>query len=454
MERHLDIFRLLEEPQEKSIRVVEKENFTVNQISLESMNTFDFINTDDKDNPIKTYLQVVEGRIEKYKKKQNDVFEGYLYQDCVNQIADILAPNFTVSKSIGISIVSSKIGYIPRNVLETISLGLSLGYINLSYQEIEKDRLIEIYEKIKEIPVEIYFYNYWDVNEYNIFLNREDWELEYFDVKFRQTTLKNLWEDLDRLYTYFATAGTAHRRYNAVLFIDSPVTRKIKEIWQNFKSTFKHSPILSEYLNLFIDIDFKSKNIALKIIDENIKKFFLYDVREKRVKDWEDIRFSFYKTQDYIFEYLINHPFNKRFKTVEKLNQLIAEKALFFKMLSNELGMAFEEPLQDFKLVKKLKNIEFFDEMNIYQYGDLNLYFVVAVSEKRGINFGAFFIDLTEEDIKAVKFINEKLMQNVMNIVEEKPVFLSKNKNQMIPAIKPGLLALEIMQKSRRVKKS
>ena len=453
MIKSLNIFKLLKTPQEKSIRIVDKNEFKINMISLESMHSFDFIKTEDKNQPIKSYVKIVEDSIEKYKAKQNEVFEGYLYQDCVNQIANTLAPHFTVSKNIGISITTNKINFIPKNILETISLALSLGYIDLSYQDINKEKLIKIYEEIKDLPVEIYFYNYWDINEYNIFVNREDFELEYFDVKYRETKLENLWEDLYRLYTYFATAGTSHRKYNAVVFIESPITRRVKEIWQSFKENFKHNPIISDYLDVYVDIDFKSKNIAIRITDENIRKFFLHDVKERRVKDWEDIRFSFYKAQDFVFDYLINHPFNQRFKIVEKINQLISEKALFYKIESNELGMAFESPREDFKLIHSLKNIEFFDEMKIYQYGKLNLFFVMAISEKRGLNFGAFFIDLTEKDINAVKFLNEKYLYLINNITDINDNFLNYEINQMVPAIKPGRLALELIQKSSRVRK-
>jgi DNA-dependent RNA polymerase auxiliary subunit epsilon len=91
--------------------------------------------------------------------------------------------------------------------------------------------------------------------------------------------------------------------------------------------------------------------------------------------------------------------------------------------------------------------------MKIYQYGELNLFFVMAVSEKRGLNFGAFFIDLTKEDINAVKFLNEKYLYVINNIIEVDDRFLNYETTQMIPAIKPGRLALELIQKSSRVRK-
>ncbi len=451
-----DIVELLDTPSKKSFHTVDIGKIKLKKVSAETMHSLYVVASNPFSHERKSYYRIVEDTIKKYQKDTDNPFQEALFVEALEEIAGTLAPHFVIGKGIGINILlNDSEEKLDKNIVRIINTALTLGYITLEPDEITVSRLNELARKIKDEPVYIYFYNYWDLNEYNVFYNRDDEEVDYFDIKFRKSSIDRLWLDLDRLHTYFLNAGTRERRYRPVLYLDTPITREIKKRWLDFKCRCENNPIVDDYGDIHIELDFRKLKINVQILDENIRKHLLFDLRDRRVKDWEGVRQLFYEAEDYIFRYFLNHPFNRRFEKLEKVNEIITAKAVFSRIESNELGQAFEEPKEDFKLIKVHEGAEYFDYIKIYQYGDLNLYYVCGSHKKRSVNFGAFFVDLTPEDMESLRYIEEMYLSVLAdNIIKNKESFYTEEKfGHLIPSINPGKLALQIIKDSTRIKR-
>ncbi len=452
---NIDIYSLIRTPVSKSYN-----SFKINGIKFqtdlaESLHSLEIITTNPFRDERKSYYRVVEDCIAEYQKDTDNVFQEALYTECLSEITETIAPYFVIVKNISLNIsLKGSERKIDKDVVRIINTALALGYISLNPSDVSISYLTKLADEIKNQPINIYFYNYWDLAEYNIFFNKDEEELEYYDVKFRESTIDKLWIDLDRLYTYFWNAGSRYYRYKPVLYLDTPITRRLKNIWLSFKKKHQDNPITDDFGDLSIELDYKNYRIRLKIIDENIRKFLLFDVKPKRVKGWEDIRKLMYETEDNIFSYMLVHPFNRRFIKIESLNQTIKEKSVFCRIESNEFGTAFETPESDFRLIKNHTEVDYFDFIKVYQYGDLNLYFVQGNSSKRSVNFGAFFVDLTDLEIENMKYLEEQYLSLLTNnSIKNHEAFYTQKIDHLLPTLRPGQIALQLIKEIPGIKR-
>ncbi len=453
---YIDINGLIKTPVSQSFG-----SFNINGIKFqtnlaESLHSLEIVSTNPFSEERKSFYKIVEDTIAEYMKdSEENIFKEAFYTDCISEITGVLAPHFVIVKNLGLNIsLKGSERKLDKDTVRIINTGLALGYISLRPEDISVSNLTKIANEIKNEPVTIYFYNYWDLAEYNIFFNKDDEELEYYDVKYRESTIEKLWMDLDRLYTYFWNAGSRYYRYKPVLYLDTPITRKLKEKWLSFKNNYQENPITDDFGDLSIELDYKNFKINIKIIDENIRKFLLFDIKSRRAKSWDHIRKIFFEAEDNIFRYMLVHPFNRRFIKTEKLNEIIKEKSVFCRVESNEFGTAFESPESDFNLIKVHNELDFFDYIKIYQYGDLNLYFVQGHSEKRSVNFGAFFVDLNQKDIENFKYLEEQYLSLLTsNIIKNHQPFYTQKIGHLLPTLKPGQIALQLIKEIPYIKR-
>ncbi|NPA52273.1 MAG: hypothetical protein GXO22_05215 [Aquificae bacterium] len=452
----LSIKNLIKTPVCPSIKSSNINGIKFQQNLSESTHSLEIITTNPFSDERKSYYKIIQDFIDEYQKDSENIFQEALYTECISEITGALAPYFVIIKNLGLNIsLKGSEKKLDKNTVRIINTALTLGYIDIKSTDIDINYLTKLAQEIKNEPVNIYFYNYWDLAEYNIFFNKEDEEIEYYDVKHRESTIDKLWIDLDRLYTYFWNAGSRYYRYKPVLYLDTPITRKLKDIWLSFKKEYQKNPITDDFGDISIELDFKNLKVKIKILDENIRKFILFDLSSKRVKSWDEIREIFFEAEDNIFKYLLHHPFNKRFVKIESLNETIKEKAVFCRIESNEFGTAFENPKEDFNLLKVHTDADYFDFIKIYQYGDLNLYFVQGNSSKRSVNFGAFFVDINPKEIEILKFLEEQYLSLLTtNSIKNYESFYTQKLNHLLPTLSPSHIALQLVKELPRIRKA
>ena len=302
--------------------------------------------------------------------------------------------NFVLKKKFGFLIETKDLS---DETLNEILYAVNLGFIDLhlplddkklkQMQEIAKTILIKakltikdeegniLKEKLTFIPVK-------DITKINIgkYIIADEYEIiDVDDEEFRE---------------FLQTKKVEKKAYIfQTELLNVPIINYIKEKISNFN-------LENEYKDFVFQFDEK----ALTFKDFTLYRFLTKALSPHIENKYTNKQLEKYLSNivDKVFKYLINHPvFSEEFFKTEKAIELIKEKQVFFYILSNEYGNAFEDVSSNFTLIEQSKDIK------IYRYKNSDIVFVEGFNPGlAGVNYGIFFKGMKESEMKYLKYID------------------------------------------------
>jgi len=341
----------------------------------------------------------------------------------------LVRQNLTIFKG-GYAVVEDKKE--ERKIYVNLSRAFNLGLIEIDFKELTKEEAERLEKQMAdtEIDTEV------EIRVYDAVVKGEEIDIYEARQEFRATIgrIDNIKKQIDDFLKRQGVEYYSKYSSRIMIKIKSPFAKYLEQIKNQHSVDRYFSDVLPEKTveivqnGSYKDIDLlgialEDKTLRFGFIGKQ-KEFVDYfkdrlfnkkkDVSTDSIK--EEVNLFLDRLENAIFRYANEHPLNKKGRKIERLAQLLRENGRFFHIVENEIGSAYKEVSESFNLIYEGQSFSnTFLDLEIYQYGNENLYFVEAVKEGlSGYNF-SYFVSLdSDTDIELLKYTDLDIAKSSM----------------------------------------